>query len=110
MNTYFTNKETYLAYRSAWKAEYKQLSQDIRDLKFCRGFPQAKRFENYAGKNVERYREIEKRLFNNVNTCVEWKLAEYRDKASAMMEDLKEAKVKAQEQYLVAQSEQLVSA
>jgi hypothetical protein len=108
MNTSFTNKESYLAYRSAWKAEYKQLSQDIRDLKFCRAFPRANRFNNPY--NVERYREIEKRLFNNPNTCVEWKLEQARAKATAMLEDLKEAKVKAQEQYLAAQSEQLVSA
>jgi len=106
----FTNKEEYLAYRSNWKAQYKELSQQIRDLKFCRGFPQAKRFENYAGKNVERYREIEKRLFNNPNTCVEWKLSEKRDKAFCMLEELKEAKVEAQRQYLAAQSQQIVIA
>jgi hypothetical protein len=108
MNTSFTNKETYLAYRSAWKAEYKQLSQDIRDLKFCRAFPQANRFNNPY--NVERYREIENRLFKSCNTSVEWQLAEKRNKAACMLEDLKEAKVKAQEQYLAAQSEQLVTA
>jgi hypothetical protein len=104
----FTNKETYLAYRSEWKAQYKQLSQDIRDLKFCRAFPQAKRFEN--PKNVERYREIEKRLFNNANTCVEWKLEQYRNKATAMLEELKEAKVEAQHQYLVAHGKDMVTA
>ena len=93
----FTNRETYLAYRSEWKAQYKQLSQDIRDLKFCRAFPQAKRFEN--PKNVERYREIEKRLFNNPNTCVEWKLIKYRSKSTAMLVELKEAKIEAQRKY-----------
>jgi hypothetical protein len=36
MNTKFTftNKEEYLAYRSAWKLEYKILSQTIRDRKW----------------------------------------------------------------------------
>jgi hypothetical protein len=96
----FNSKETYLAYRSEWKAKYKQLSQDIRDLKFCRGFPQAKRFTDYAGANVARYREIEKRLFNNANTCVEWKLSEKRDQAFRMLEELKLAKLEAQVQYL----------
>jgi hypothetical protein len=104
MKLTFTNKEEYLAYRSNWKAEYKQLSQDIRDLKFCRSFPMANRFQN--PKNVERYREIEKRLFNNPNTCVEWKIEQYRNKATAMLLELKEAKQKAQDQYLVAKSEQ----
>lgn len=105
MNTKFTNKETYLAYRSNWKAEYKQLSQDIRDLKFCRSFPMANRFQN--PKNVERYREIEKRLFNNANTCVEWKLSEKRDKAFRMLEELKLAKQEAQRQYLASKYEQM---
>lgn len=111
MNT-FNNKETYLAYRSEWKAKYKELSQNIRDLKFCRAFPQAKRFEDYAGKNVARYREIEKRLFNNANTCVEWKLEEYRRKATGMLEELKDAKIEAQRQYALerAQRRELVMA
>lgn len=107
MKTTFTNKQEYLAYRSAWRAEYKQLSQDIRDLKFCRGFPQAKRFEN--PKNVERYREIEKRLFNNPNTMVEWKLAAAKDKATQMLEERKASKVEAQRQYLVGQSQQIAA-
>ncbi len=108
-NQNFNSKETYLAYRSAWKAEYQQLSQDIRDLKFCRGFPQAKRFDNYAGKNVARYREIEKRLFNNPNTRVEWKLAEYRERAFCMLAELKDAKARAQEQYLTAKGTLIAS-
>lgn len=110
MNIKFTTKQSYLDYRSNWKSKYKQLSQDIRDLKFCRGFPQAKRFEDYAGKNVERYREIEKRLFSNPNTCVEWKLADKRSEARCMLEELKEAKIAAQTQYLAAKSQQLVIA
>lgn len=30
MNNKFTNKQEYLAYRSAWKAEYEKLSNEIR--------------------------------------------------------------------------------
>jgi hypothetical protein len=97
-NIEFKTKEEYLAYRSEWKAEYKQLSQDIRDLKFCRNFPQANRFNNPA--NVKRYREIQKRLFNNVNTNVYWVLEEKKRKATDMLEQLKEAKQEAQRQYL----------
>ena len=33
MNTKFTNKEEYLAYRSAWKADYEKLSNEIREWK-----------------------------------------------------------------------------
>lgn len=108
MNTKFTTKQEYLTYRSNWKAQYKQLSQDIRDLKFCRAFPQANRFND--PKNVERYREIEKRLFNNANTCVEWKLEQARSKATQMLEELKEAKVEAQRQYLHAKGSLMVAA
>ena len=30
----FTNKETYLAYRSEWKANYKKLTETIREYKW----------------------------------------------------------------------------
>lgn len=96
----FTNKEEYLAYLSEWKAKYKQLSQDIRDLRFCRAFPMANRFQD--PKNVERYREIEKRLFNNANTCVEWKLENKKSEAFHMLQELKLAKAEATLQYLMA--------
>lgn len=34
MNTFtFNNRETYLTFRAAWKKEYKELSQEIRNLK-----------------------------------------------------------------------------
>jgi hypothetical protein len=34
MNTFtFNNRETYLAFRAAWKKEYNELSQEIRNLK-----------------------------------------------------------------------------
>jgi hypothetical protein len=109
-NTQFTNKDEYLTYRANWRIQYKQLTRDIRDLKFCRAFPHAKRFEDYAGKNVERYREIEKRLFNNPNTCVEWKLIQYRAKATAMLEERKASKIEAQRQYLAAMEQEMISA
>lgn len=108
MNTKFTNKQEYLAYRSEWKAQYKQLSQDIRDLKFCRAFPQANRFND--PKNVERYREIEKRLFPNSCTPIEWKIEAAQSKATAMLEELKLSKAEAQRQYLQAKGTLEVSA
>lgn len=94
----FKTKEEYLAYRSEWKAEYKQLSQDIRDLKFCRNFPMANRFDN--PENVKRYREIEKRLFPSANQHVYWELESKRAQATGMLEQLKEAKMMANYQYL----------
>src|SRR5262249_35528773 len=38
----FNSKETYLAYRSAWKTEYKQLSLEIRTLRLAGRFYQRK--------------------------------------------------------------------
>lgn len=59
----FTNKETYLAYRSEWKAQYKKLSADIRAVKHT------------------------------------WKHHSLRRKATAMLEELKLARVEAQRLY-----------
>lgn len=101
-NPKFNSKEEYLAYRSEWKAEYKQLSKDIRDIKFARNFPVARRFD--IGANVRRYWEIEKRLLDNPNTSAEWKLIDLRTKAYWMLEELKSAKIRAQEQYLAAKA------
>ena len=72
----FNSKETYLAYRSEWKANYKSLSQTIRD---------------------------------NKHTWTHYRL---KKQATAMLEELKEAKMEAQRQYLAAkaQKEQLAIA
>ena len=42
-NIPFNSKETYLAYRSAWKAEYKNLSLEIRTLRLAERFYQRQR-------------------------------------------------------------------
>jgi hypothetical protein len=85
----FTNKETYLAYRSEWKANYKNLSQEIRTLKAdIRETQQAK---GYAG-------------------SMQYRLLKLRDEATAMIEERKASKVEAQRQYLAAHSEELVTA
>ena len=41
-NITFNSKATYLAYRSVWKAEYKQLSVEIRTLRLAERFYQRK--------------------------------------------------------------------
>lgn len=73
----FTNKETYLAYRSNWKAEYKTLSQEIRTLK------------------------AQVRESGHQITWTEFsQLYKLKAKATAMLEERKEAKAEAQRQYL----------
>lgn len=75
----FTNKETYLAYRSNWKAEYKTLSQEIRALK------------------------AQMRESGHQITWTEFSaLAKLKAKATAMIEERKESKVEAQRQYWIS--------
>src|SRR5208337_3974366 len=39
----FTSKDEYLRWRSEWKANYKTLTQQIRDVKFARWFEDSRR-------------------------------------------------------------------
>ena len=82
--TTFNNKETYLAYRSNWKAEYKQLSEDIRDLKL--DIKDAQRNNDFTGRP-------------------QYSLYKLRKQATAMLAELKEAKQEAQRQYLASKQE-----
>lgn len=78
----FTNKETYLAYRSNWKSEYNELSKQIRVLK------------------------AETRESGHQITCSEfYELYKLKQKATAMLEERKASKVEAQRQYLAAKGE-----
>lgn len=83
-NKTFNSKETYLAYRSEWKAEYKQLSQIIRGLKV--DIKEAQHNNEYAG--------------GMQSSLISWK-----KNATAMLEELKEAKQEAQRQYLAAKAQ-----
>lgn len=75
----FTNKEEYLAYRSAWKAEYKELSQTIRELKA--NIRETQKNREYAGR-------------------MQYALIKERKAARTMLDDLKLSKMEAQRQYL----------
>lgn len=75
----FTNKEEYLAYRSAWKAEYKELSKTIRELKV-------------KIRNIQRNREYAGKM--------QYALIKERKAARIMLDDLKLCKMEAQRQYL----------
>lgn len=85
----FTNKETYLAYRSEWKANYKNLSQEIRSLKT--EIKETQRAKGYAG-------------------SMQYALLKKRAEAKAMLGDLELSKEIAQRQYLAAHSQELVMA
>lgn len=116
----FTNKEEYLAYRQAWKAEYKELSNTIRDIKWGRKFinkthskahlqtgtdswnPNYRYIMDEELKNNERYQNILKK----VNPYDFWN-DKYKNIATQMLKDLKASKEEAQRQYL--ESKKLVT-
>lgn len=75
----FTTKETYLAFRADWKQRYKQLSAEIRQHKL----------------------EIKKAQREGAHTgSMEWRRQEMARQATQMLEELAQAKLEAQRQYL----------
>lgn len=98
----FTNKETYLTYRADWKAEYKQLSINQRNLKFKVWFESLRNETRKTAELVQKYQEI-------CQVCKQnwYDTSRNRDRATAMLKELKEAKNEAQRQYLAAKVEQL---
>ena len=103
----FTNKETYLAYRSNWKAQYKELSQQIRDYKFCIWFVSLKREDRITPEREERFQKITAKYGNRF-----YYVHSLKKQATAMLEELKEAKQEAQRQYLAekAAKQELIAA
>lgn len=87
--TTFNSKETYLAYRSNWKAQYKNLSNEIRQTRA--DIREAQRNREYAG-------------------GMQYAALKLRKQATAMIEELKEAKAEAQRQYLASKEKELVMA
>lgn len=79
----FNNKETYLAWRGQWKAEYRGLSQSIRETKA--EIKEMMRNGRWAGGQ-------------------QWQLSQLRSEATERLELLKTAKAEAQQQYLAARS------
>lgn len=78
-NAKFNTKEEYLAYRSEWRAEYKQLSQNIRALK-----------------------AETRKSCHNITWEEALKLWKLKKKATEMLTERKESKIESQRQYLAA--------
>lgn len=95
----FTNKEEYLAYRSNWKAQYKSLSQDIRNAKFCQW---------YCSLGEKRTTPQLTARYEEIKGYTHWSIPTLKFQARNMLEELKLAKVEAQRQYLA--SKQAVAA
>lgn len=75
----FTSRASYLDYRAAWKAEYKQLSKDIRTAKL--EFKNAQREGRYVS---------------------HWALRGMQERATMMLAERAASKIEAQRQYLAA--------
>lgn len=87
LNKWFTNKEEYLAWRAEWRAQYAQLTQDIREHKLQR------KDRDPATRSSAQY------------YC--WKC---RKEATELLELRKKSKVEAQRQYLAAKAAAVVTA
>ncbi len=93
----FTTKQEYLNYRDTWKMRYSTLSQKIREYKFCLGRPDritpalTAKFEVLRMRHINRYYYIQP----------------LKDEATAMLIELKEAKLLAQIQYLKCKNQEL---
>ena len=79
-NPKFNSKETYLAYRSEWKASYKALSKEIREER----------------QQIRSQRGIESSQY--------YYLKGLKEKAIAMLEERHWSKEEAQRQYLAAKA------
>jgi len=100
----FNSKETYLAYRSAWKAEYKNLSAEIRTLRLAEGYRQRKEFAHLPLKPNEEACLAAASAISGDGSLLHRR--EVRSKrATHMLSELKEAKLEAQRQYLARKTE-----
>lgn len=123
-NSKFTTKEEYLQYRKNWKEEYMALTQVIRDHKLIQRYCSQdcnKAIQMVGGKldysNISAYfRYVEQMHKENEKLqtlLLKYKgsrkyLLNYRKEAKFMMEELANAKIEANRQYLT--SKQTVNA
>jgi len=91
----FKTREEYLAYRAAWKANYKALSKDIRNLKNQR----KEYIWEYRAKGDTASKRRTKIGNNpNYNASAGYDVFELKYSATAMLEELAEAKIEAGKQ------------
>lgn len=105
MNTKFTftNKDEYLAYRHNWKVQYNQLSQQIRDYKFCNWFMSLRNPDRITPELQEKFDKLKAKYSTRF-----YYVYSLKQKATEMLEERKASKVEAQRQYLA--SKEMVTA
>jgi hypothetical protein len=98
-NIVFNTKETYLAYRSEWKAKYKNLSNEIRILRAGERSRQRNVFAKLPLSEAEEgWMEAAKKICPS--GCYQYQRHLRSVQAHAMLDKLAEAKLEAQRQYL----------
>jgi hypothetical protein len=100
----FTNKDEYLRWRSEWKANYKTLIQQIRDVKFARWFEDSRRGGvKMNAAQTQRYEAIAKAHKTQWGFFPNHVLKQLRDKATTMLAERATSKIAAQECYQARQ-------
>lgn len=88
----FKTREEYLKWRAEWKAEYKELSRKIRELKYAR----KEYIWKYRAKDQNTVKRRTKLGVNpNYDYSASWKIPDLKYQATGMLEDLKQAKIQA---------------
>ncbi len=109
-NIAFNSKETYLAYRSAWKAEYKNLSNEIRTLRLADRFYQRNHLAGLPLTEAERRCLVEAMTLCSPEPfslhLANWNRRLRSARATEMLAELKETKSEAQRQYLARKATQ----
>ena len=108
MKASFNTRIEYLAYRAQWKAEYKQLSADIRLFRLACSFSQRSRHKALTPAEEEIVAQAEKRVAPNKGyfsiSSFLYQRHRLARRATEMLEELKEAKQEAQRQYLASKA------
>jgi hypothetical protein len=116
-NLNFKTKEEYLAYRVQWKADYQELTQDIRNLKWlratrCRAYskvikdlrrPDGEYYRKLVAgvkkylNDIPQYGKLIKKYFGDKPYWIEGRLQDKRIEATCMLGELKQAKIESNE-------------
>lgn len=124
-NTKFTTKEEYIQYRKDWKEEYMTLSQTIRDYKLIRAlrnrscgkamqmiggtltYDNVNNYFRCAEQNIKEDTQLQS-LLEKYKNSKKTLLELLQKDARTMMDELTNAKIESNKQYLV--SKQLINA
>jgi hypothetical protein len=98
----FATKQEYLNYRDNWKMQYSALSQKIREYKFCKWFSSLGRPDRITPELTAKFESLRLKHINRY-----YYIKPLKDEATAMLVELKEAKLLAQIRYLQCKNEEL---